>query len=341
MYGQGGGGFDGGTQSQYGPPPFAHPGRRLAGALVDSMIMLVVSTVLMVALALIVDGAGHQGFWNTNEGGLILVFLPYAFVIFTYMTVLCPLGGTLGHRACGMRIVDSRTGDALSWTGAAIRGAVFACVPIITVLIPVLFIFAALFYVVSVGYILAPPRYQGLHDRMGHAAFIPSHVNGPSVVTAAAQSSLLTSAYGGAPVLQDPHPAFAPPPPGAPQIPLPPAMPAAYAQPYAQPYGQMAPPPATVPPGLAPAPAWLLGTLPPPVHPDAGGFYLPPTPAPLVPQVPMLSPLSPQTGGFDPESLAPPPLVTPISLPEEDVLTTSSTPEAPFDPADTGPSTNL
>jgi uncharacterized RDD family membrane protein YckC len=125
-----GGGYDYGYQSPgpstgpAGGPPAHTLGEfwpRLGSAIVDGIIVGVVSSVIAAILGIGSWGTGGFGFAFRFVGNNP-VQLVLAAAYYTYFHA-SPAGQTLGNKLLGLRVVDANTGGSLPWVRALVRWA--------------------------------------------------------------------------------------------------------------------------------------------------------------------------------------------------------------------------
>jgi len=115
-----------------GPSPYANYGQRLGGWLIDFVLLGVISLLLAAPLHAVHAGTIHFTTTNTNTGVVhhysfsFLSEVLHGLVVILYGGILCgsTRGQTVGMMATGIRAVDQRTGGALGFWKAALRGLV-------------------------------------------------------------------------------------------------------------------------------------------------------------------------------------------------------------------------
>jgi uncharacterized RDD family membrane protein YckC len=153
------------SQARRGPAPgVAYVGfwLRLVARIIDTMVALVVPTIVFsVALALVdsncvttagtVPGTVVRTCTVSSAVGGIVLALWFA-VPTVYFPLMWAHGGTLGHRALGLRVLDTRTGQAIT-VSQAIGRYFGAALGVLCVWLGVI-------------WIAFDPRKQGWHDKI-------------------------------------------------------------------------------------------------------------------------------------------------------------------------------
>jgi uncharacterized RDD family membrane protein YckC len=124
--------------------------RRMVGALIDQVVVLVPITAVALAL-----GAAH----HLSRGSLLVANVALLAVAFVYETAMIgSLGRTVGKIAMGTRVVSVVDGERPRWSAAAQR----SLLPLLCGTVPSV---GLLLGVVVYGLAIVHPRRQGLHDR--------------------------------------------------------------------------------------------------------------------------------------------------------------------------------
>ena len=134
---------------------FADAGKRATATIVDIMVF---SIPIVLAAYATSSGRGPNQAPSFNWLGSVLIFGPYL----VYATLMTHFGGqTLGNRAAGTSVIDSRTGDPVS-IGQAFSRTVVHLVSVM-LLVP---------WLVSLVLIFTDRAHQTLHDKVAHTVTI-------------------------------------------------------------------------------------------------------------------------------------------------------------------------
>lgn len=134
---------------------FAGAAKRASATILDILVFSV-PVVLAGYATSSGQGPGHAGSFNWL--GSVLIFGPYL----VYATLMTRFGGqTLGNKAAGTSVIDSRTGDPVSSGQAFVRTV--AHLVSVMLLLP---------WLVSVVMVFVDPTHRTLHDRLARTVTI-------------------------------------------------------------------------------------------------------------------------------------------------------------------------
>jgi|HubBroStandDraft_1064217.scaffolds.fasta_scaffold38791_3 uncharacterized RDD family membrane protein YckC len=145
-----------------GGAPLANYGQRLAGWLIDFVLLLVVTAVILLPIHAVrrVDTVRNTTTFHTNGVGIVIP----AIIVILYGMFMCgsARGQTLGMMIAKTRVVDANTGGPIG-PARALGRAAFEYVLAIVIFIP---------WVVDMLFPLWDQRNQTLHDKVTNSVVV-------------------------------------------------------------------------------------------------------------------------------------------------------------------------
>lgn len=145
----------------YAPPPLPGPPPELVGSPGMRLVAKLVDTLIVVAMVGCGMWLGHLGVVSAAESGepsvplIIAQIVLMVFAVLFYDPVLTATGGTVGKRACGLKVVRLESGQRVGF-GAALGRHLMAMLINSATCIPLAYLWCT----------WDKPHHQGLHDKI-------------------------------------------------------------------------------------------------------------------------------------------------------------------------------